>query len=145
MTTRQVALSAQEWAQVTGQECRAKRSESARKGHQSRQPRRLPPRSYKPAAFYVPVGTDLKQLLGRLHWYGAYLLNLIHMRTVWWRSDPDGFVRLKLAYLRKISTSAWKQVKGTQIIARQFDYLKEHLRQSLGASSTLATRKAKRS
>ena len=31
-----------------------------------------------------------------------------------------------------------------QMMARQFDYLKEHLRQSLGASSTSPTRKAKR-
>src|SRR5262245_2990374 len=102
MTTHPVAMSTQEWVQVMEQERRTRRSESARKGHQSREPRRPPPRNYKPAAFYVPVGADLEQLLGRLHWYGAYLLNLIHMRTVWWRSDPDGFVPLKLAYLRKI-------------------------------------------
>ena len=34
--------------------------------------------------------------------------------------------------------------RDRQMMARQFDYLKEHLRQSLGASSTSPTRKAKR-
>jgi hypothetical protein len=80
---------------------------------------RIDPATVKDAAFYVPVDLDLEKLLGpRLKWYGAYLLNLIHMRQAWWRADADGWVRLKARYLlRVIPTKDFKPLKEALVKA----------------------------
>ena len=55
----------------------------------------------KPAAFYIPVNLNLKQFPSSMRDYVHYFLNQIHWRTIQWKADSDGFVRLKHDYLRR--------------------------------------------
>jgi hypothetical protein len=88
--------------------------------------RKPAPKDYKAAAFYVPNGLDLKSLLGPLEWPGAYLLNLIHVRSAWWREDRDGFVRLKAEYVQKvIPRKHWPRVRDTLVGAGVLDWNRE--------------------
>ena len=72
--------------------------------------------AYKQAAFYVPDDLDLDTLLANHRWYGAYLLNLIHMRSAYWREDSEGYVRLKAEYIHKvIPQRLWRYVRNTLV------------------------------
>jgi hypothetical protein len=53
----------------------------------------------KPAAFYIPVNFNSKQFPSSMRDYVHYFLNQIHWRTIQWKADSDGFVRLKHDYL----------------------------------------------
>jgi hypothetical protein len=101
----------------------AKQQATRRRNAKLRKPA---PKDYQPAAFYVPNGLDLKSLLGPLEWFGGYLLNLIHVRSAWWREDGDGYVRLKSEYIQKvIPRKQWPQVRDTLVGAGVLDWSRE--------------------
>ena len=57
----------------------------------------------QPVELYVPRdGTWSRGLTPRDSPGAAWLLNLLHWKLICWRADPDGYVRLKCEYLRRV-------------------------------------------
>jgi hypothetical protein len=112
--------SGREWVRRLQEEFRrrdaeigARRWETRRRNDKNRAPA---PKDFRPAVFYVSPEADLDKLLGPAKWYGAYLLNLIHTRSSWWRHDVSGFVRLKVDHLRKVvPAQLWSRVRDTLV------------------------------
>jgi hypothetical protein len=77
------------------------RSERKKETRPRRGKLRLPDAA-KPRVFYVPRGIDLKSLLDDWYWHGAYFVNLIRWKSVKWRCDDDGYVRLSYRLLERI-------------------------------------------
>lgn len=67
----------------------------------------------RPAAFYVPVNSQLQP---QFEEYDAYFLNLLHWKWLCWQADGRGWIRLKTRYItRVIPRDVWPNLCETLV------------------------------
>lgn len=70
-----------------------------------KRPRRFRQPALRPVYFYIPANLNLVELspaLAEQADCAHYLLHCVIIRTAFWQADAAGYVRLKVAYLRKV-------------------------------------------
>jgi hypothetical protein len=79
---------------------------------------------------YVPKDDNWRRGLNPPHSSGAaWFLNLLHWKWICWRADPDGFVRLKSEYLRRvIPRSSLSEIRNVLVGSGVIDWDRSYLK-----------------